>query len=489
MTSEPTGAAVPPPGDEAPSLAAIAVPPRTTAEDRRVLEGPIVPTLVRLAAPAILSMFLYTALNLVDAFWVGRLGSEPLAAVMTSLFAIWILYSFADLVAVGATALVARHVGAGDLPAAGRVAHEAIVLGTIVSIPFVIVGGFGARAIFTFIGAEPAVVAMGSGYLTICALAAPIIFTTLVLEAIARAAGDTRRPMHILSATLVLNAVLDPFLILGWGPFPAWGVDGAAFATVIAQTLGLVLFVRLFSRAGAPLRIVRMPLRALRAASLGRILLIGLPTTLSGILFSFVYLWFSSLAARFGTGPLAAIGLGNRIESLAYLTAYGVSVATATMVGQNLGARRPDRAERAAWSAVGIISAFVTVYAVVLAVFRRPILGLFTGDAAVLEAGEEFLLVLALCIPFVGPEVVISGAFGGAGNTVPPTVISLPMSLLRIPLAYLLAIVLGWGPRGIWWTITLTCIVRTVVLAVWFRTNRWKSAGLAASALGKESTA
>lgn len=470
-------------------MAALTVRPRTTAEDRSILGGRILPTLLRLAGPAILSMFLYTALNLVDAFWVGRLGSAALAAVMTSLFALWILYSFADLVAVGATALVARHVGAGEIEKAGRVAYESAVLAVLASIPFVVVGGLGARLIFRSIGAEPDVVTLGGGYLGICALAAPVIFISLVLEAIARAAGETRRPMHILSATLVMNAVLDPFLILGWGPFPALGVNGAALATVIAQVVGLVLFVRLFRRPGAPLRIVRVAPRAMGVASLARILLIGLPTTLNGILFSFVYLWFGSIAARFGTGPLAAIGLGNRIESLAYLTAYGFSVATATMVGQNLGAQRPERAERAAWTATGIILAFVTAYAAVLALFRGAILRLFTSDPSVIESGEGFLLVLALCIPFVGPEVVIAGAFGGAGNTVPPTVISLPMSLLRIPLAYILAVALGWGPSGIWWTITITCIVRTLILVGWFRTNRWKTAGLAATVTRKEATA
>jgi Na+-driven multidrug efflux pump len=128
----------------------------------------------------------------------------------------------------------------------------------------------------------------------------------------------------------------------------------------------------------------------------------------------------------------------------------------------------------------------VTVYAVALILFGRPILEIFTRDPAVLEAGARFLLILAICIPFVGPENVIAGAFGGARNTVPPTVISIPLSLLRIPLAYLLAVALAWGPDGIWWAITLTCIVRALILLGWFRRNRWKTAGLAAAALGKE---
>jgi putative MATE family efflux protein len=424
----------------------------------------------------------------VDAFWVGRLGSAPLAAVMTSLFSLWMLYSFADLVAVGATALVARHVGAGDLGRAGKVATDAVALGLIVSAPFVIAGGFGARAIFRFVGGASEVQELGSAYLSICAAASPVIFSALILEAIARAVGDTRRPMHVLSATLLVNAALDPFLILGWGPFPRLGVQGAAAATVAAQIVGLLLFIRLFKRRDAPLRLAPFRTREMSVASFGRILLIGLPTTLNGILFSFVYLWFGSIAARFGTGSLAAIGLGNRVESLAYLTAYGFSVATAAMVGQNLGAGRPERAERTAWTAVGIIFAFVTAYAVALVLFRRPIVSLFTRDPSVIASGAGFLRVLALCIPFVGPEVVISGAFGGAGNTVPPTVISLPLSLARIPLAWLLAVALGWGPSGIWWTITVTCAVRSLLLVGWFRTNRWKTAGLAA-AVGKESVA
>jgi putative MATE family efflux protein len=205
-------------------------------------------------------------------------------------------------------------------------------------------------------------------------------------------------------------------------------------------------------------------------ASMARI---GTPPAVSSLLFSVVYLFLSNVMARFGTIALAALGIGNRLESISYLTAGGFGVAASTLVGQNLGAALPRRAERAAWTATAIIVVLTGIYSVLLFCFAEGFVRVFTSDPRVIVEAARFVRILSFCQAFMGVEIVLQGAFGGAGDTLPPTLISVPISLLRIPLAYLLALPLGFGPGAIWWLLSVSCLIRGLLLGLWFRRNRW----------------
>jgi len=201
---------------------------------------------------------------------------------------------------------------------------------------------------------------------------------------------------------------------------------------------------------------------------------IGLPTSISGITFCIVYVFINKITALFGTESIAALGIGNRLESVSYLTCFGFSIAAATLVGQNLGAKKPERAAQSAWKTVWMVTGITGFISFVFLSFPETISSFFISDPKVIHISIDYLRILALSQIFMGLEIVLEGAFSGAGNTVPPMAVSVPGSLARIPLAYLIAISWGAGVNGIWWAITLTTIIKGIVLTFWFRKGKWK---------------
>jgi putative MATE family efflux protein len=440
--------------------------------------GPVGPAVFRLAWPVVLSEAIHTLFHMVDIAWVGRLGAWATAAVSSSMFVLWTIFSLANLVGVGLTAQVSRAIGAQDRERAARATAQAVVfsfsLGIAVSVLMIL---FSER-LFLAIGASPEVVHAGGAYLRIFAAGAPLFFLSITLGAAMRAAGDTRTPMIVTSIALGTNALLDPLLIYGWGPFPRLEVSGAALATIICQAGGgFALIVLAFrGHAGLPFQ-VRSLLRPEPATMLAQAR-IGAPYSLVGILFSVNYILFAAVAARFGDAAIAVVGISNRLESITYLGADGFAVAAATLVGQNLGAGRPARAERATWIASGLMGTAAAILTVLFLLFPRALFGVFTGEGEVVSIGVSYLRILALCQVATALEGVIGGAFVGAGDTVPPMVIHLVFAIVRPVMAIGLAVGTGLGMNGIALTITATCIVRAMVLVVIFRRGRWKDKGL-----------
>lgn len=446
--------------------------------------GPLLGALVRLAAPVVVMQLCHTLYHWVDVMWVGRLGAAATAAVTTSFFAVWTAWALADLTGVAVAATVSRHVGAGrpDEAAYGaaQAALVAVGIGALVSVS----GAFAAGPLFRVLGVPADVAAPATAYLRIVLGGAVISFLYVLGESILRAAGDTRTPLVVIATSLLLNTVLDPLLIFGPGPLPALGVAGAAVATVLAQAFAVAWF--------AVLALRRHPAFPFDFAALGRfspryaaaLVRIGLPFCFIGILYSVVYLWLARTAAPFGTAALAVVGVANRVESLSYLVAVAFALACEAMVGQNLGAGRPDRAERATWLSAGLVAGFGLAVSALMAFAPEFLLGFFTRDPEVIARGVPYLRILAPCQAFACLEIVLNGAFSGAGDTLPPSIISVTVSLLRIPLATALAHGMGLGLDGIAWTITLTCVVRALIVLSWFRRGRWKTKALATSRAG-----
>ncbi len=443
------------------------------AEQEQILRGPIPRALVRLAWPVLVSMTLHTFFNIVNAFWVGRLGPAALASVTTSLFATWSLWAVAEMVGVGLVAVVARHAGAGEGERADHAAAQGILLAIGLGL---IVAGFAAfipKHLFALLGTEADVAREGIVFLRTIFAGALAFFLLYTLEGILRAWGDTRTPMRITSLVIGLNIVLDPVLIFGLGPFPRMEVLGAAVATVAAHGLGVLLFLRHFCLhrkrfPGIPRHLLRVD-----PAVMGRLLRIGAPTSLNTVLFSVVYLFLSREAAGIGTGPLAALGVGNRVESISYLGASALSIAAATVVGQNLGARQPERAVRTARVAAAIGLGICTFWGLCFFVLARPILGIFSDDPSVLVPGVRFLRIVALCQPFMGLEIALAGAYEGAGYTLVPMSISSSISILRIPLAAIVTRRFAVGFDGIAWVISVTCALRGLLMLSLLRAGRW----------------
>ena len=320
----------------------------------------------------------------------------------------------------------------------------------------------------------PDVEKMGRVYLQIVFLCMPPLLLGEVIGSVFRAVGDTTSPMIVMITAVGTNIVLDICLIYGIWFFPRLETVGAAIATSIAHTLGFVLAVMFALRGKIPFHIFPDFRKRIDFGLVGKIFKIGLPTSLASINFALVYLGMTRIMSQFGTEAVAAIPVGNRSESISYMTCFGFYVATSAMVGQNLGAKQPERAEKAAWIALAFIAAITFIYGLAFYFFGRQITSLLTSDSNVIAIATDYLRILAFSQVFMALEFVLEGAFAGAGNTIPPMIVSIPGTLIRIPLAYIMAVSMGMGPSGIFWAITISTIMKGIVVFFWFKSGSWK---------------
>jgi putative MATE family efflux protein len=432
-----------------------------------LVRGALGRTIATVAIPAVASMLLMTLFTSVDAYWVGtRLGPQGLAAVSTSLFWIWMLIALAELTSVGLTAVAARRHGEQRpkeaASAVGSALLFALVLGGVVSG----VGLLSLDRMFGIMRTPPEVTSLGKVYLGTYLIGAPLIFGFFAVDGGFRASGDTRTPFLLLLCSVAVALALDPVLILGLGPAPALGIAGAAVATIVSRGAAFVAGVVLLARR----RLVRAAGIAVR--TMLTIARIGLPTALTGVAFSIIYVLLTRITTRFGTPALAALGVGHRVESWSYMIGVGFGVAAAAIVGQNLGAGQVRRAGRAGWIATGYATAVGLTAGLLEFFFAEQFAALFTTDAVVIAESALYLRIAAISTALVGAELVLEGALGGAGATLPPMLTSTTLTALRIPVAGWAAT--RWGTAGIWWTISLTAAARGLAMILLWRSGIWK---------------
>lgn len=440
-----------------------------------LLRLPLSRAIFKLAGPAIGSMLFIMVFGLVDAWWVGRLGAEEFAGVSAASFILWALQSIAMLVDTGVNAMVARFIGGQNYRHAGLVIGQSIFLASFIALLNTGIGLLVQEATFVKMGLAGEVLASAVDYMTIMLYGLFTIFLAFALDAGFRGMGDTKTPLKIIGVGLTFNMILDPILIFGIGPFPRMEAAGAALATILAHAMIVVWSVLLLRR-----RKVKLVFREAKAPLFNfdlmwRIAKIGAPIAVNGFLFSLSYMILTRLITDFGPESLAALGLGHRIEGLSYYVAVGFSVAASTLVGQHLGANKPERAEQAVWLTILYISIFLVFISFIFFFFGHYIIRFFVDDPVVIKEGALYLKIIALFEVFLGFEIVLEGAFGGAGNSLPPMLISAPLTWARIPLSLFLAHYLGLGSKGIWLSISLTTALKGVVLALWFRRGRWKT--------------
>lgn len=448
--------------------------PNSSKTNYDLTSGSITKSIFRLAWPVIGSMLIETLRLIANAFWVGKLGAVALAAVISSTFLIWIIYSLISTVSVGVVAMVSRSIGAKDENQAAYISRQAYLFSTLSSLVLMLLGIFLTPYMFSLMGTESEVTRAGISYLRIIFLGSLFFFLIDVFSSIFRASGDTKRPLWVTLFSLSFNILLDPFLIFGWGPFPRLETSGAAISTVISQFLGVMIFVYLITKGKLRFRFSLSPGIKIDFSIIRRIIKIGIPPSVAGMAFGIIYIFINRITAHFGTESIAALGIGNRMESLSYLPCFGLSIAAATLVGQNLGAGKPERSEKSAWRTVFLATFATGVIAILFLSFPKLISSFFITDPKVVPIAINYLRILALSQIFMAWEIVMEGAFSGAGDTLPPMIVSIPGSLLRIPIAYLLAITLGLGINGVWWAISSTSIVKGTILVIWFKQGKWK---------------
>jgi len=451
-------------------LATVAV--TSEHEAALLVSDPLPRTIARVALPAVASSLLMTLFFSVDTYWIGtRVGSAGLAAASTAVFWVWMLISLAEMVNVGLTAVAARRHGEGRSADAAGIAGDALVLALVLGVLCAGLGLAFLPQLFGLMHTPPDISALGTRYLGTYLLGAPLIFGFFALDAAFRASGDTRTPFLLLTASVAITLVLDPILIVGWGPIPALGMAGAAIATVSTRAVAFALGLLIIRRRGV-LRIGRPDWTALR-----QIIRIGMPTAVTGVVFSLIYVMVTRTATQFGTPALAALGIGHRVESWLYMIGVGFGAATAAIVGQNMGAGRTDRAERAGWLSVGFCTVIGLAACALELLFAEQFAAIFSDDPAVIAEGAKYLRIAAISQVAICAEIVLEGALGGAGHTLSPMLTSTAITASRIPIAAWAAA--RYGTAGLWWTISITAMLRAAAMLYLWRAGRWKQASLA----------
>jgi MATE family, multidrug efflux pump len=437
--------------------------------------GSINRAILLLAIPMVLEMFMESLFAVVDVFWVAHLGENAIATVGLTESILALVYSVVMGLGLSATAMVARRIGEKDREGAAVAAVQAIALGIlaglVMGIPFL----SQAPHMLGLMGASQQILAEGTAYARI-ALGSCIVVTLLFLNnAVLRGAGDAAIAMRVLWISNIINLILDPCLIFGLGPFPRLGVTGAAVATLTGRAIGVVYqFYRLFWR-GKHIQILARQVR-LDVAVMTRLLRVSLTGILQFVIPHIAWISMVRIVSMFGSAALAGYTIAIRIIIFALLPSWGLSGAAATLVGQNLGARQPERAEKSVWRTGIYNMIFLGGVGALFVFFAGPVIRLFTRDRAVVPLAVSCLRILSYGNIGYAYGMVMLQAFNGAGDTVTPTVMNFfGFLLLEIPLAYGMAIPLGLRTDGVYWAIFLSEALIAVVAILLFRRGSWKS--------------
>jgi putative MATE family efflux protein len=441
---------------------------------QNITEGSILSTILRLAWPVTIGMLMEFALHATDFYWVGHLGHTAQDAITSSMVVIWTMFALISLVTVGVTAVVSRYVGANDYSRVEHLIRQGLTMAVGLGILVGIAGWFATPLLQDLMQTSIDTRQHAIPFLRVFFITALLFFLIDTAYAIFRAAGDTKTPMIIGAAAIALNMALDPLLIFGYGFVPGLGVVGASIATGIFVLVGTIWTLILIRKRKLGFDVSALVTIRPDGSDIRRIAKIGLPMSSQQLVFVSVYWFLIRFVHEFGEVAGAAMGIGNRMESLSYLTCFGISLAASTMVGQNLGAKKPDRAARCAWGAAGIGVGGTAIISLFFIFIPETIAGVFTDNPEVLSIATDYLIILGLSQSAMAIEIILEGAFGGAGDTMPPMIVQIPGSLLRIPLAWYLVFQLDWGINGVWWTLTFTSIIKAIVMSVWFKRNRWQ---------------
>jgi putative MATE family efflux protein len=442
---------------------------------RDFTKEPLGKAILLLAIPMVLEMIMESVFAVVDMFWVSKLGADAMATVVVTESLLMILYTLAMGLSMGATAVVARRAGEKNPEAAARAAVMVVWLGIGVS---VIIGGAGVifgPQLLAFMGASPSTIAVGGGYTRVMLGGSVTIVLIFLLNAVFRGVGDAALAMRTLWLANGINILLGPFFVFGWGPFPELGVMGAAVATTIGRGTGVLFQLYMLTRGTGRLRIGRRHLRFDGDAmtSIVRVAGSGIVQVLIGTL---SWIGLVRVLATFGSEVLAGYGVAIRVVLFALLPSWGMANAAATLVGQNLGAGHPERAEQAVWRAARYNLAFLGSIGLLFVIFADVIVGIFTTVPVVHQQGTLCLRIVSAGFLFYAYGMVVTQAFNGAGDTRTPTLINFVCFwLLEIPLAYVLSTVLGLGPQGVYLAITIAFCVIAVMSVYLFRRGSWKT--------------
>jgi putative MATE family efflux protein len=431
--------------------------------------------IVLLSIPMVLEMAMEAMFALVDVFFVSRVGVNAVATVGLTESVMTLIYSLAWGLGMGITAVVARRTGEKDPAGASRAALQGILLALVLGVVLAIPGLLFPQRILELMGAEPAVVAEGTNYMRIMLGSNVIILLLFGINAIFRGAGNAMMALWSLWLANGINIVLDPLLIFGIGPFPEMGVTGAAVATAIGRSAGVGLQLYYLFRVGERITLLGVPLR-FDPPVLWNIVKVSAGGVAQFVIASASWVFLVRIVSAFGSAAVAGYTVAVRIIIFSLLPSWGMANAASTLVGQNLGAKQPDRAARSAW----LCGHYNMLFMVAVAIFfwgAAPwLMGFFTQDPVVADHGISALRIICLGYFFYGYGMVLAQAFNGAGDTLTPTWMNVVCFwLIEIPLAWTLARVLHWGPEGVFASIAISESLLAVLSGYLFKRGKWRT--------------
>ncbi len=436
--------------------------------------GSIRKAIFMLSVPMILEMMMESIFAIVDIAYVSQISVNAVATIGLTESVVTLVYAIAIGLSMAATAVVARRIGEKDESGASQAAVQAIFLGIVVAVIIGIIGLVYSREILSLMGGSTDLIAEGHGYTKFLIGGNITIVLLFLINAIFRGAGDASIAMWTLILSNGLNIILDPIFIFGWGPVPEYGVMGAAIATNIGRGSAVIFQLYILFRGGSRIRIYtsNLVLKLKIMMNLIRVSMGGIAQFLIGTS-SWVFLM--RLMAEFGSEALAGYTIAIRVIMFTFMPAWGMSNAAATLVGQNLGAKKPERAEKSVWLTGKYNAIFMFCISLVYLIFAEGIIGLFTIVPSVIENGSLCLQVVAAGYVFYAYGMVVTQAFNGAGDTRTPTKINfIAFWLIQLPFAYLVSLYLDWGVLGVFIAITLAEVLLSVMAVIWFRKGYWK---------------
>lgn len=437
-------------------------------------EGPVGRSILLLAIPMVLEVVLESVFAITDVFFVARLGEDAIATVGLTESMMTIVYTLAVGLSIGATATIARRIGEHNPDGAARAAVQTLVLGGIVAIVLGVIGVIFAPTLLRWLGAPPSVIETGTTFTRVMLGGNASVVMLFLINAAFRGAGDAAIAMRVLWLANAINIGLGPLLIFGVGPFPELGVTGAAIATTIGRGTGALFALYRLFQPGRHIQVRREHLRVDPGVMLRVVRLSG-TGTLQVFIATASWLALIRILSQFGAAAIAGYTIAVRVILFALFPSWGLGNAAATMVGQALGAKKPDRAERSVWIAGFLNLCFLGVVSIVFVAFAEPIARIFTQEDDVLRYAADGLLIVALGFPFYAYGMVISQSFNGAGDTWTPTYLNLfAFWTFEIPIAYVLSTRLGMGPHGVFWAIMMAFSILAVASALLFKRGRWK---------------
>lgn len=441
-------------------------------EHKDYTSGSMERAIALLAIPMVLEMLMESLFGVVDVFWVAHLGADAVATVGYTETCMTVLFALALGLGAGATALVARRIGEKDPEAASVVAAQAVLAGIAISALVAVAGYLYAPDLLRIMGASPGVIAIGTGYTRTILGGSATVFLLFLINAVFRGAGDAAIAMRILWIANFVNICLNPFLIFGIGPFPRLGVTGSAVGTTIGRGIGasLQLWI-LFSGTGR----IRVRSLAPDFVVMWRLIRVSVGGTFQYLIQTASWIGIIRIVAVFGSDAVAATTVAIKVIVFALLPSWGMSNAAATLVGQNLGASQPERAERSVWRTALYNMLFLGAVGIFFIAFAKPVIALFTSDAAVAPLAVEGLRLISYGYVSYAYGMVVTAAFNGAGDTTTPTVLNIiSFWLFQIPLAYVLCFHAGFGVHGAYVAIVAGDTLLATTAILWFRRGAWK---------------